>query len=89
MDELPKIRENYNHLPPSGVGIPSDWLSERNLQALIKMAVLLFIFAATMCRFIGEANWDWNPVKKLAKVLEYKFEDSLTQLGKTYLSVLT
>lgn len=53
-DELPKIRDAYNRLPPSDVGIPLDWLSERKMQALVKMAVPLFIFAAIMCRFIEE-----------------------------------
>jgi hypothetical protein len=52
-DELPKIRDEYNCLPPCGIGIPLDWPSERNMQALIKMAVPLFIFAATMCRLLG------------------------------------
>ncbi len=87
-DELPKIRDKYNCLPPSGIGIPLDWPSERNMQALIKMAVPLFIFAATMCRFIG-GPWDWDPVGNLLKVLHYQSAGSLTQLEKTYLPVLT
>lgn len=55
-DELPKIRNDYNCLPPFGVAIPSEWPSERNMQALVTMAVPLFIFAATVCRFIGETH---------------------------------
>jgi NACHT domain len=86
-DELPKIRETYNCLPPSGVGIPSDWPTERDMQALVNMAVPLFIFAATMCRFIGE-TWDWDPVGKLVKVLRYQSAGSLTQLENPYGPVL-
>ncbi len=56
-NELPKIRDAYNCLPPSGEGISSDWPPERNMQVLVNMAVPLFIFAATMCHFIGE-TWD-------------------------------
>lgn len=57
-DEFPKIRNEYNCEPPSGVRIPSDWPYEQNLRALIIMAVPLFISAVTMCRFIGETDWD-------------------------------
>ncbi len=87
-DELPKIRDEYNCLPPCGIGIPLDWPSERNMQALIKMAVPLFIFAATMCRFIGETR-DLDPIGNLLKVLRYQSAGSLTKLEKTYLPVLT
>jgi len=85
--ELPKIRNFYNCLPSSDVGISSDWSTERNMQVLVNMAVSLFIFAATMCRFI-EKTWDWDSVGKLVKVLRYQSAGSLTQLEKTYVSVL-
>ena len=86
-DELPKIRDAYNCDPPSGVSIPSGWPIERNIQALVNMTVSLFIFAATMCRFIGETR-DWDPVGKLAKVLRYQAAGSLSQLEKTYVPIL-
>lgn len=57
------------------------------MQALINMTVPLFIFAATMCRFIGDIS-DWDPHDKLVKVLRYQSIDDLTQLEKTYLSIL-
>ncbi len=87
-DELSKIRDKYNYLPSFDIDISLDWPSERNMQALIKMTVSLFIFVATMCRFI-ERFWDWNSVGNLLKILRYQFVGSLTQLEKTYLSVLT
>jgi hypothetical protein len=58
------------------------------MEALITIAVPLFIFAATMCRFIREPGWAGNPKEKLAQVLEHQSEGSLTQLEKTYLPVL-
>lgn len=84
-DELPKIRDSCE--PFQNEGIPSNWPTERNTQALVNMAVPLFIFAATMCRFIGDI-WDWDPVGKLVKVLRYRSIGNLTHLEATYLLVL-
>ena len=85
-DEFPKIRD-HNLLLLSGADVSSDWPTERNIQALVDLAVPLFIFAAIICRFIGDTS-DWNPVKKLAEVLRFKSIRSLTQLEQTYLPVL-
>ena len=86
--EFAAIRDNYNLSPPTTMGLPLDWPYEPNLRALIVMAVPLFIFAATMCRFIGETDWDWDPVEKLSKVLRYQSFGHLSQFEKTYLPVL-
>ncbi|TVY13939.1 Vegetative incompatibility protein HET-E-1 [Lachnellula arida] len=86
--EFTRIRDDYNLLSPSDQILPSDWPSKWKMEVLITMAVPLFIFAATMSRFIGETDWDWDPVKKLAQVLDYQSKGSLTQLEKTYLPVL-
>ena len=58
------------------------------MQALVKTAIPLFIFAATMCRFIVQTNWDCNPQGKLAEVLRSQSTRSLTQLENSYLPVL-
>lgn len=34
--------------------LPANWPGERNIRALVNMAVPLFIFAATVCRFVGD-----------------------------------
>ncbi|KAI9682573.1 MAG: hypothetical protein M1822_006871 [Bathelium mastoideum] len=86
-DELPKIRDDYNLFPASGKSISPDWPTERNMDDLTRMAVPLFIFAATMCRFMAE-RWDPDPVGKLIKILQYQSAGSLTQLGRAYLPVL-
>jgi hypothetical protein len=49
------------------------------------MAVPLFIYAATMCLFVGTKGS--NPKKNLNRVLEYP-KSSFSQLEKTYLPVL-
>jgi hypothetical protein len=55
---------------------------------LTAMAVPLFIFAATVCRFIGDPTWAWNPSAQLATVLKYQATSQASNLDRTYLPVL-
>ncbi|EPS45511.1 hypothetical protein H072_513 [Dactylellina haptotyla CBS 200.50] len=66
--------------------LPLDWPDEESLQKLVKMAVPLFVFAATACRFIADKNWD--PLEQMKIVLEYQSEWHVWQLDRTYLPVL-
>jgi hypothetical protein len=50
------------------------------------MAVPLFIFAATVARFVGDVRW--NPKKWLADVLKYQLNSQASKLDKTYLPIL-
>jgi hypothetical protein len=84
--ELAKIRKDHNHLHPSDRRLPPDWPGERNTQALVNMAIPLFIFATTVCRFIGDLRWD--PEERLATVLRYQTAGQASQLDRTYLPVL-
>jgi hypothetical protein len=84
--ELAKIRKDHNHLYPSDRWLPLDWPGERNIQALVNMAIPLFIFATTVCRFIGDPRWD--PEERLAIVLRYQTAGQASQLDRTYLPVL-
>ena len=78
--ELEQIRlENQDHLP-------DNWPGKENVQTLATMAVPLFIFAATICRFIGDGRWD--PDTQLKAVLEYKNAGQEDQLDRTYQPVL-
>jgi len=77
-DEFAKIRDEK--------ALPKDWPGEGNIQALTEMAVPLFIFAATMCRFVGDSRW--NPKKRLDDVLKYQTSTQASKLDKTYLPVL-
>ena len=84
--ELSKIRKDHNHLRPSDRWLPLDWPGEQNIQALVNMAIPLFIFATTVCRFIGDLRWD--PEERLATVLRYQTVGQASQLDRTYLPVL-
>jgi hypothetical protein len=62
-----------------------DWPSSHQIMALVELAVPLFIYAATVCRFVGTKGR--NPMKYLDKVLEYE-KSTFSQLDGTYLPAL-
>ena len=62
------------------------WPGEDRIQALVKMAIPLFIFAATACRYIGDKRD--NPKKRLEIVLQYQTAHQVSKLDKTYLPIL-
>jgi hypothetical protein len=51
------------------------------------MAVPLFIVAATVCRFVEDANW--NPHERLESILRFPGIGEMEQMEQTYLPVLT
>ncbi|KAI9769039.1 MAG: hypothetical protein M1839_003802 [Geoglossum umbratile] len=57
-DEMGKI--NKEHLP-------ADWPGKQNIELLAQQAHGLFIYAATVCHFIGDPDWD--PEERLRLVL--------------------
>ncbi|KAF1937526.1 hypothetical protein EJ02DRAFT_515146 [Clathrospora elynae] len=65
--------------------LASDWPSSHQIMALVELAVPLFIYAATVCRFVGTKGR--NPMKYLDKVLEYE-KSTFSQLDGTYLPAL-
>lgn len=66
-------------------GLDDEWPGETKIQILIRMAIPLFIYAATMCRaFEDEA---WAPTASLEGFLNHQDEQS-SQLSGTYLPVL-
>ncbi|KAJ5908983.1 hypothetical protein N7495_001665 [Penicillium taxi] len=64
--------------------LPSDWPGNDNIDKLVQMAVPLFIFAATACRFIKDGL---HPQKQLQKYLDIGIT-SATQMEKTYRPIL-
>jgi hypothetical protein len=86
--ELARIRENYNSQAFEDQRLPSHWPGER-IQTLVHMAVPLFIFAATVCRFIEDETWQ-DPEGQLAKVLSFQSLGNAQQdnLDSTYLPIL-
>lgn len=65
--------------------LSADWPTADQVQALVELAVPLFIFAATVCRYISTKGGD--PEDYLDKVLQYQ-KSNFSQLDRTYLPVL-
>lgn len=85
--ELAQIRDDYNALLSADQQLAGDWPCQSDVEALVKMALPLFIFAATACRFISDRRIG-NPDKQLQKFLAPQGMQSVSQLGTTYLPVL-
>jgi hypothetical protein len=66
--------------------LPREWPGEENIQILVSMAVPLFIFAATVCRFVGDLRWD--PENRLATILTNQTSSHLSKLDQTYIPIL-
>ncbi|KAH7187155.1 hypothetical protein DER44DRAFT_176620 [Fusarium oxysporum] len=81
-DEFKKIRYDFNMTVGDERKLPSDWPGRPTVQSLAQMAVPLFIFAATVCRFIGDRKRDSPPIQ-LRKVLDYEKNDK-TQIIKDF-----
>jgi hypothetical protein len=65
--------------------LASDWPATHQILTLVELAVPLFIYAATVCRYVNTKGRD--PKKYLNKVLEYG-RSTFSQLDRTYLPVL-
>ncbi|KAM7210374.1 hypothetical protein V8F06_014238 [Rhypophila decipiens] len=88
--ELARIRDIYHRHAIEGFQLPPDWPSEDVIRILTQMAIPLFIFAATLCRFVGDKGRS-NPANRLKKVLDYQTKthnSGLDKLDATYLPVL-
>ncbi|KAF3104394.1 hypothetical protein TWF102_003036 [Orbilia oligospora] len=92
--EFSKIRYTFNITQRECSGdfeLPLDWPGADDIKRLTKMAIPLFIYASTVCRFVGD-KLNWDPQQRLATILKYGTtyteggEDS--QLNRTYLPVL-
>jgi hypothetical protein len=65
--------------------LSSDWPAPYQIKILVKLAVPLFIYAATICCYVGTKAG--NPEEYLNKVLQYP-KAAISQLDQTYLPVL-
>ncbi|EGX44911.1 hypothetical protein AOL_s00173g12 [Orbilia oligospora ATCC 24927] len=92
--EFSKIRSAFNITQreySADFELPLDWPRAGDIERLTKMAIPLFIYASTVCRFVGD-KLNWDPRQRLAIILKYGTtyteggEDS--QLNRTYLPVL-
>ncbi|POR34530.1 Vegetative incompatibility protein HET-E-1 [Tolypocladium paradoxum] len=85
--ELATIRAEYNASVPDQGQLPINWPGQSNFQCLVKMATPLFIFAATVCRFLADRRCG-NPEEQLQEVLRFRTRSQESQLDATYLPVL-
>ncbi|KAK3333464.1 hypothetical protein B0T19DRAFT_354755 [Cercophora scortea] len=88
--ELARIRDEYNIQPSKSLQVPPSWPREGDIRILVQMAVPLFIFAATVCRFVEDKGRS-DPTRRLAKVLQYRtatHDSRLDKLDATYLPIL-
>jgi hypothetical protein len=84
--EFVRIRSEYSKRSPQRL-LSADWPGDGNIQTLVKMAIPLFIFAATVCRFVADPI-KGNPKKRLGAILEYQTASQASILDRTYLPVL-
>jgi hypothetical protein len=79
------LKERFSTIRKSR-GLADDWPGNDTLDALVMMAVPLFIFAATTCRFIEDGR---HPERRLKQLLEAQAVISGSQMDKIYQPVLT
>ncbi|OAP55758.1 hypothetical protein AYL99_09910 [Fonsecaea erecta] len=84
--EFTDIREKHQCLLPPSQSFAPGWPDPQDLNTLTRLAVPLFIVAATICRFVGDVRG--NPVKRLAQILNQPIGQK-PQLELTYLPVLS
>ncbi|KAM0185994.1 hypothetical protein ACHAPI_011898 [Fusarium lateritium] len=86
-DEFKKIRHDFNLTVGDERKLPADWPGRPIIQSLAQMAVPLFIFAATVCRFVGDYRRR-NPRARLQTVLDHGNRSHGSQLEQTYTPIL-
>ncbi|SCO92739.1 related to WD40-repeat protein (notchless protein) [Fusarium oxysporum] len=85
--KLTEIRNDYNIHPLGGQHLPESWPSPAEVHDLVKMAVPLFIFAATACQQIQKGKHG-DPEENLNKILERTTGTQISKLNELYLFVL-
>lgn len=78
---LSEIRSDRSRIDRS---LPPNWPGDKDFQALVRLSVPLFIFAATVCRIFEDPQRD--PVEDLTEIFANRSDGS--QLDATYLPVL-
>ncbi|SCO84451.1 related to RSA4-WD-repeat protein required for maturation and efficient intra-nuclear transport [Fusarium oxysporum] len=86
-DEFQKVRDDFNKTVSDERKLPTDWPGRPTVERLAQMAVPLFIFAATVCRFVGNSRRR-DPRTRLQTVLDQGRKSHGKQLEQTYLPVL-
>ncbi|KAK9780119.1 hypothetical protein SCARD494_14296, partial [Seiridium cardinale] len=85
--ELRLIQQDFDKSISQDRHLSANWPTTADLQTLVQMAIPLFIFAATVCRFISDGRIG-SPDEQLKEVLQYQSKSQESQLDATYLPVL-
>jgi hypothetical protein len=85
--EFANIRNSFNDLAEEELKLPVHWPGEPNLRKLTMAAAPLFIFAATLCRFINDSCLS-SPNELLQRVLHLTGSSHASKLDMTYSPVL-
>jgi hypothetical protein len=85
--EFANIRNSFNEEAAEELKLPVDWPGKANLEKLTAAAVPLFIFAATLCRFVNDSCLG-SPDKLLQSVLHHTSNGHASKLDMTYSPVL-
>ncbi len=79
--EFARIRNGVVKVQPR-YSLPGDWPSQSDFRALIELAVPLFIFASTVCWFVGDVEAD--PEERPSAILDSPLSLSQSKLNLTY-----
>ena len=79
------LRHHFMRITTDHDDLPQTWPGDKNVVSLVHMALPLFIFAATICRFIADSNW--SPEQQLEYLLRYK-STRMDSMDRTYEPVL-
>ncbi|VTO88940.1 unnamed protein product [Fusarium graminearum] len=82
-EKLDKILKEYNVLVEDHRKLPDTWPGPEKTEALVEKAVPLFIFAATVCRFLSQRR-SASPDAQLQKVLTFETKSQESKMNATY-----
>jgi hypothetical protein len=85
--EFAKVRDDFNNDVAVYRRLPPTWPDQSTMQSLLEMAVPLFIFAATICRFVSNRKGT-DPDNQLKKFLQYQATSQESRLDVMYRPVL-
>ncbi|CAG9939393.1 unnamed protein product [Clonostachys rosea f. rosea IK726] len=85
--ELTQIKNEFNQSVSQDRQLQFDWPGEERTQALVNMAIPLFIFAATVCRSLADRRIG-HPNQQLRDVLRFQGQSHTSQLSATYQPIL-
>ncbi|KLO85761.1 Uncharacterized protein LW93_14380 [Fusarium fujikuroi] len=87
IQEFERIRFDFNSAVPIELGLPRHWPGGDVINKLTEMSVPLFIFAATVCRFVSSRKVG-DPSEQLSKYFQLSENNYGSHLDRIYGPVL-